>query len=45
MAFFMFYIENLSKGYVDFYVKHFNSDIEKKAFFNSNLTKEIKFLI
>lgn len=39
MPFYMFYIENLREEYVDFYVKHFYSDVEKDSFFKSHLKK------
>lgn len=39
MPFFVFYIENLGEGYVNFNVIHFDSNEEKDAFFKSNLKK------
>lgn len=47
MPFFVFYIENLNQGRVNFNVKHFDSDVEREAFFKSNLKKgdKVSYLI
>lgn len=46
MPFYMFNIENPKEGYVDFYLRHFHSEVEKDSFIKSCLKQgdKVSFL-